>query len=228
MKEKIKRIAKRLRERCALWYNWDSFHGTYEYVGFLKYLWKQVFHCFPNKRYYPVDKNSTVCGNIVVGRNSKVTQRGGCYVQGWGKVFIGDYVTVTQNCIIVSSNHLLTNHLEHTYKETIIGDHCWIASNSFIGAGVVLGPRTVVAAGSVVTKSFPDGYCLIGGNPAKVLKEIPKEDFIPRVEKHPMYGYIPETKFKEYLCNNWNGISFEYDLSTITSNSLLVDFFGKK
>ena len=67
---------------------------------------------------------------------------------------------------------LLLLHILGVDKETIIGDHCWIASNSLIMAGVVLGPRTVVAAGSVVTKSFPDGYVLIGGNPAKVIKKL--------------------------------------------------------
>ena len=41
--------------------------------------------------------------------------------------------------------------------------------NSIILPGVNLGPRTVVAAGSVVTKSFPDGFCVLAGNPAKIV-----------------------------------------------------------
>lgn len=44
--------------------------------------------------------------------------------------------------------------------------------NSLILPGVKLGDHTVVGGGSVVTKSFPDGYCVIAGNPAKKIKDI--------------------------------------------------------
>ncbi|MGL4909641.1 MAG: DapH/DapD/GlmU-related protein [Cetobacterium sp.] len=40
--------------------------------------------------------------------------------------------------------------------------------------GVTLGDNVVVAAGSVVTKSFPNN-CIIGGNPAKIIKMIDSE-----------------------------------------------------
>ena len=57
-------------------------------------------------------------------------------------------------------------------KKVIIGDKTWIGMNSLILPGVVLGPNTVVGGGSVVTKSFPDGHCVIAGNPAKLIKNI--------------------------------------------------------
>ncbi|MGK5057730.1 acyltransferase [Janthinobacterium sp. LB2P49] len=50
-----------------------------------------------------------------------------------------------------------------------IGDRCWIGANSFIGSGVELGEYCVVAANSVVTKSFP-AYSVIAGVPAKLIK----------------------------------------------------------
>lgn len=34
-----------------------------------------------------------------------------------------------------------------------------------------LGPHTVVGAGSVVTHSFPEGDCVIAGNPARVIRK---------------------------------------------------------
>jgi maltose O-acetyltransferase len=40
-----------------------------------------------------------------------------------------------------------------------------------INPGVTLGDNVVVASGAVVTKSFGDNV-VIGGNPAKVIKEI--------------------------------------------------------
>lgn len=51
-----------------------------------------------------------------------------------------------------------------------IGDRCWIGANSFIGSGVILGEYCVVAANSVVTKSFPP-YSVVAGVPAKLIKK---------------------------------------------------------
>ena len=61
--------------------------------------------------------------------------------------------------------------------------------NSVITAEVELGTRTIVAAGSVVTKSFPEGYCVLGGVPAKVIKKLDSEKFCE---------YIAVSLMKEY------------------------------
>lgn len=219
----VKRILKVIIDKTPILQDWPSFHLTWYDVSFFRFLWKQLFPYFKNKIYYPYDKRSTVCGNLLIGKNVKLTQRGGCYIQGWGKVFIGDYVEITQNCIIISSNHKLTNQAENEFKETIIGDHCWIASNSLIMAGVILGPRTVVAAGSVVTKSFPEGYCVIGGNPAKLIKTIPKEEFVPKHFEREMYGWIPASKFRAYKKKHLKNLKFHYDLHKVTSNQDLIE-----
>ena len=44
--------------------------------------------------------------------------------------------------------------------------------NAVILPGVELGEKTVVGAGAVVTKSFKEGHCVIGGNPAKLIKKL--------------------------------------------------------
>lgn len=69
--------------------------------------------------------------------------------------------------------------------------------NSVITAGVELGTRTIVGAGSVVTKSFPDGYCVIAGNPAKIIKILDKDKFIPWQYEEEWFGYIPKHKFEK-------------------------------
>ena len=48
--------------------------------------------------------------------------------------------------------------------------------NAVILPGVELGDHTVVGAGAVVTKSFSEGYCVIGGNPAKIIKYIERDE----------------------------------------------------
>ena len=56
-----------------------------------------------------------------------------------------------------------------------IGDNCFIGNKSIILYGVSLGDNTIVAAGSVVTKSFGSGV-VVGGNPARVICST--DDFI--------------------------------------------------
>ncbi len=56
-------------------------------------------------------------------------------------------------------------------KPITIGDNCWICGSSVINPGVTLGNNVVVASNSVVTKSFGDNV-VIGGNPARIIKEL--------------------------------------------------------
>ncbi|MBU4537187.1 MAG: acyltransferase [Weeksellaceae bacterium] len=150
------------------------------------------------KRYWPAHKNCTVAHhqNIFVGINSLVG-RNGNYLQGAGGIEIGNYVQLAQNVGVLSSNHDLYDQRRYNNAKVVIGDYCWIGMNSVILPGVTLGVRTIVAAGSVVTKSFPDGFCVIGGTPAKILKELDKERFKPWKDAVEYYGFIPRDKFRK-------------------------------
>jgi acetyltransferase-like isoleucine patch superfamily enzyme len=44
--------------------------------------------------------------------------------------------------------------------------------NSVVLPGVHLGDHTVVGAGSVVTRSFPEGNCILAGAPARLIKDM--------------------------------------------------------
>lgn len=156
-----------------------------------------------NKRYWPAHRNCTIANRdlIFVGLNSLVG-RPGNYIQGAGGVFIGDYVQLAQNVGVLSSNHDLYDQRIHVKKKVIIGDYSWIGMNSVVLPGVELGPRTIVAAGSIVTKSFPNGFCVIGGNPAKVIKFLDKDLFLPWNDNVEYYGFIPKSKFKKSMLND--------------------------
>jgi len=54
-------------------------------------------------------------------------------------------------------------------KNVLLKDHVWIGSRAMILKGVIIEEHSVVAAGSVVTKSMPS-HVLIGGVPAQVIK----------------------------------------------------------
>jgi len=70
--------------------------------------------------------------------------------------------------------------------------------NSVILPGVTLGDFTVVGAGAVVTKSFEEGYCIIGGNPATEIRKLNPKDCIEFKNQYEYNGYIKSVKFKEY------------------------------
>jgi galactoside O-acetyltransferase len=55
-----------------------------------------------------------------------------------------------------------------------IGDNAWIGINCIILKGVTIGEGAIIGAGSVVTRDIP-AWTIAGGNPAKVIKEIPDE-----------------------------------------------------
>ncbi|HVF65386.1 MAG TPA: sugar O-acetyltransferase [Casimicrobiaceae bacterium] len=56
-------------------------------------------------------------------------------------------------------------------KPITIGDDVWIGGGAIIGPGVTIAERSVIGAGSVVTRDIPAGV-LAAGNPCRVLREL--------------------------------------------------------
>jgi len=54
-------------------------------------------------------------------------------------------------------------------KGIIIGKDCWIGHGTIIFDGINIGDRSIIGAGSVVTKNVPKGV-IFAGNPAKFIK----------------------------------------------------------
>ena len=97
-----------------------------------------------------------------------------------------DQVTIEDNCSIgdntmiyahanIPSNTPLKERYPRTVKPVTIGPGSWIMPSCKITPGVMVGKNSVVAIGSVVTKSV-DSFTLVGGNPAKELKKIGLSD----------------------------------------------------
>lgn len=96
----------------------------------------------------------------------------GMYVQAINGIKIGKNLRTGPGVKIISASHNLNDYSRHDAAEPIeIGDNCWLAANAVILPGVKLGDHVVVAAGGVVTKSFPSN-CLVGGVPARIIKEL--------------------------------------------------------
>jgi len=101
-------------------------------------------------------------------------QGSGIYYQCFaGKIIIGKGSYIANNVGLITANHDVNNPDEHLPgKDIILGKSCWIGINSVILPGVKLEDNTIVGAGSIVTKSFPDGHCIIAENPARLIRKI--------------------------------------------------------
>lgn len=92
-----------------------------------------------------------------------------CQINCKNKISIGKNCIVGNNVIIRDNNsHSIDGNKDDKYIK--IGDHVWIGTGAIILPGAKIGNGCVVAAGTIVNKEFPD-KCLIGGVPAKIIKE---------------------------------------------------------
>lgn len=98
----------------------------------------------------------------------------GKYFQNFAApIRIGKGTWIASNVGIITANHDPTDLNRHLPgQEVVIGEACWIGMNAMILPGVHLGPRTIVGAGSVVTRSFPEGDCVVVGNPARLVRTL--------------------------------------------------------
>ena len=89
-------------------------------------------------------------------------------------ISIGNNVSISYNVLIQDSDYHTMYQEDGTLKPQtlpiVIEDDVWIGANAIILKGVTLGKGCVVAAGAVVTKSAP-AYSLVGGNPARIIKQ---------------------------------------------------------
>jgi len=60
-------------------------------------------------------------------------------------------------------------------KPVTIGHHAWIGGGAIINPGVTIGDNVIVASGAVITKDVPSNT-IVGGNLARVIKEIDLDD----------------------------------------------------
>lgn len=170
-------------------------------VGFEFWFAQKILNRGGNKAaYWPVHRTSKVydAEKILVGVDAYPGVMGGCYITGRGGLTIGDYTQIAPNVVIVTANHDVYDTRKHHEAPVRIGKYGWIGAGATILPGVVLGDWTVVAAGAVVTKSFDEGYCVVGGVPAKKIKDLDKGKCIPFENKFRYHGYVPAEKFNEF------------------------------
>ena len=121
------------------------------------------------------------CGTkLRVGPRATVSIGAGTYVNAQCRVMAGEAIDIGRGCTIAwgvtimdSDFHPLAVAGEEpgpVRAPVRIGDRVWIGAESMVLKGVTIGDGAVVAARSLVTDDVPPG-ALVGGHPARVLKE---------------------------------------------------------
>lgn len=112
--------------------------------------------------------NIRLKSNIFIGKD--------VFLNAYDRIEIGNFCAIGAGSKLITANHSTIDLSLPVEKRgllkspIILDDNVWLGYNVIILPGVKLGKGCVVAAGSVVTKSF-DNYSMIGGVPAKLIKK---------------------------------------------------------
>lgn len=163
-------------------------------------------------------------GDVIIGDNTYI---GGCTLISRSSIIIGDYVQIAWGTYLYDHNAHSTDlgarrqdiideyeSLSQgesdtankdwsivTSKPIIIEDDVWIGMNAVILKGVTVGRGAIIGAGSVVRRTVPP-FCVVYGNPAKVVRFLYREDEIEAVQKRfygNKYDFIDKKKYKELM-----------------------------
>ena len=118
-------------------------------------------------------------GSIIIGNNVGMSQT--ALIAKGADITIGDNVKLGGGVNICTTDVHCLDYMkrrdpavdlrERKCEPVNIGDDCFIGAGVFVLKGVTIGPRTVIGAGSVVTKDI-QADCITAGNPCSVIKEL--------------------------------------------------------
>ena len=141
------------------------------------------FFNFVNAYNCSIDSNTKVGSfveiqkDVTIGKNCKISSHSfvcsGVTIED--NVFVGHGVMFTNDLFPRATNLDGSQQTEQDWRlvETFVKKGASIGSNATIVCGITIGENSLIGAGSVVTKDIPDNVVAVG-NPAKILKSLPK------------------------------------------------------
>ena len=110
---------------------------------------------------------------LLIGCHAAVTNRH--FIDCTNSIRIGNYTTFAG-----VRSQLLTHSIDlfqckQASKPIVIGEYCFVGTGSILLGGSVLPNYCVLGASSILNKAFTDTHHLYAGNPARVVKALPKD-----------------------------------------------------
>ena len=154
---------------------------AYLWDKLLCWAWKRSMkYCGKGVYLRPLSSDIKGLGNLSVGDGTSIPKGSTIYCTE-APLTIGRKVIFGPHPTIITGDHrtdiigkyiidvTVGEKLPENDAPIIIEDDVWCGANVTILKGVTIGHGSIVAAGAVVTKSFPP-YSIIGGTPAKLIK----------------------------------------------------------
>lgn len=156
----------------------------------------RILNARGDSRRITIGHNSVVGGELFVfAHGGQISIGDWCFIgpgsRIWsgGSINIGNRVLISHNVnIFDNQTHPISPRLRHRQVREIyarghpkdidlqdtelrICDDAWVGAGAIVLRGVTVGKASVVAAGSVVTSNVPE-YCIVAGNPARIVREL--------------------------------------------------------
>lgn len=148
---------------------------------------KEIVSDYFRKMGMNIGKNCNICDNIATTEGYLIS--------------LGDNVTLAGGVIFVTHDNSISKLVPNTtdlFGRITIGNNCFVGNRAMIMYGVTLAEGIIVAAGSVVTRSFDTPYVIVAGNPARVIGTC--KDFVAKNKDRAFnLNTIPRDKLRESI-----------------------------
>jgi len=129
-----------------------------------------------------IGRGTTVEYETEIMSNSRIQTA--CHLTG--NLLIGKYVFFGPEVCTMNDKYM--GNRKYPYQGAIVKDGASIGSNVCLLSGITIGYDAIVGAGAVVTKDVPDRELWVG-NPAKFLKEVPKDMWLENRINSELIGF---------------------------------------
>lgn len=141
-------------------------------------LWRNLLlRMFGTKTWYQAQYFPTVRiwapWNLRTGRSVAIDDQVDLY--NVAPITMGHMVSISRRAFLCTASHDISDvGRPLTTAPIVIGNGVWIGAEAYVGPGVTIGDGAVIAARDVVVKDVP-AWSVVGGNPAKFIKERPAD-----------------------------------------------------